>query len=82
MPFLARKWCILLMLLALCSAGCGGSKQPPANPAPPPAHPQDYSSRLNDPNVSEYEKEQIRKAMGQSGNAPTFGNPAPAGSGQ
>ena len=73
---------IILSTLALSLlVGCGGSKKSEAPPPPPRSSPSDYSSRLNVPNVPEAEKEQIRKAMGQSGtgSAPTSGQPAPTG---
>jgi hypothetical protein len=57
--------------VAFVLGGCHGGDSRPATP--PPASPSDYRSRLGDPNVSEQEKETIRRAMAdsqQQGKAP------------
>jgi hypothetical protein len=79
----------ILALAALCLfalLGCNKSSQQTPVAISTPATPSDYSARLNDPNVSEYEKEQIRKQQAGMGGAAaastTFANPAPGAGGQ
>ena len=79
--FLNRPFSIAFSTAILAALmGCGGNKQPETTAKPSAnSSPSDYSAKMNNPNTSEYEKEQIRKAQGNSSNPPAFGNPAPTG---
>jgi hypothetical protein len=78
---------VALALVALI--GCKSSQpQQQSAVTTPASNPSDYSARLNSPNVSEYEKEQIRKQQAKmsggsmAADPSTFGRPAPGGAGQ